>query len=721
MTFAPSKARNWKSRFSADQIEYVWLILLASLIGALAALGNLGFRLLIDLSSFVFRGLEWRALGIDKGGAFTAFTPVVLLSGAVLLLVLNYFFPGDVLGYGFPSFLAMVHLGGRRIKRRWIFLKAAAAAISLGAGASVGREGPIAQIGGSIGSAVAQVLRLGAERAKVLIACGAGAGIATTFNAPIAGLLFAQEIVLLGETELANLSLLIISTTVAVVTSGAITGNEAAVFRVTPFELRSYWELLTYSLMGITMGLLSAGYIRLFHATGALFGRMNLTTRAKLGVGLLAVGLIAIPLPQNLSDGYPAINAALAGNLPVRRMAALAAAKIIASAISLGCGAPGGVFGPIFFIGTMIGGTFRGISQSFLPRFTGPRGSYALVGLGAFLAGTTHAPLTAVFLLFEMTREYQITVPALLSTILSLVVARAIEAESIDTYSLTREGKTLHIGKDRLLLMQIPVSAAMNPHPDVVANDEAFTEVLNKAGRSSQANLPVVSAEGNLVGRIVIQELLALVTSREDLAKVGIAADIVEATSLMVGPDSTLDQALHMMDAEGIEEIPVTVAPGRRLVGLLSRSAIRSALNRTAVSMVTVVRGDVPLVWSADYRVAQIRVGTGAAGKNLRQLDPRARFGVNIVAIQGAEKNTAGFGPADPDHILDVGDVCSPPVAQVAFAPSSAKLPTGGVSFLALSPRGCAPAMEAHVTDRLWSLEDMVGTVDEWEAAQKSA
>lgn len=382
-------ARNWTSRFRSDQIEYVWLILLASLIGALAALGNLGFRVLIDFSTFIFRGLEWRALGIERGGAFALLTPLVLLSGGVVLLVLNYFFPGDVLGYGFPNFLAMVHLEGARLKRRWILLKAAAAAISLGAGASVGREGPIAQIGGSIGSALAQAMRVGSQRAKVLVACGAGAGIATTFNAPIGGLLFAQEIVLLGETELGNLSLLIIATTVAVVTSGSLTGNEASVFHVPAFELRSYWELITYSLMGIAMGLLSAGYIRLFHLTAELFRRANLSVSVKLGIGLLAVGMIAVPLPQNLSDGYPVINAALAGQLQVRRMAILAVAKIVSSCISLGCGAPGGVFGPIFFIGTMSGGSFRALSERFLPHFTGPRGSYALVGLGAFLAGTT--------------------------------------------------------------------------------------------------------------------------------------------------------------------------------------------------------------------------------------------------------------------------------------------------------------------------------------------
>ena len=649
--------RNWSSRFRSDQIEYVWLILLASLTGALAALGNLGFRLLIDFSSYIFRGLEWRALGIEKGGVFVLLTPLVLLSGGVALLVLNYFFPGDVLGYGFPNFLAMVHLGGARLKRRWILLKAVGAAISLGAGASVGREGPIAQIGGSIGSAVAQALRVGAQRAKVLVACGAGAGIATTFNAPIGGLLFAQEIVLLGETELGNLSLLIISTTVAVVTSGSLTGNEASVFHVPAFELRSYWELLTYSLMGITMGLLSAGYIRLFHATAELFRRANLSVSVKLGIGLLAVGMIAIPLPQNLSDGYPVINAALAGQLHVSSMMILAVAKIVASCISLGCGAPGGVFGPIFFIGTMSGGSFRALSQRFLPHFTGPRGSYALVGLGAFLAGTTHAPLTAAFLLFEMTREYQITVPALLSTILSLVVARAIESESIDTFSLALEGKTLHIGKDRLLLMQMRVSAAMNTDPDVIASNEVFAEVLRKAGESSQANLPVVSPEGNFVGLIAIRELLALVTSSEDLARVGIAADVCESNSPTLAPDSNLDQALHLMEAEGIEEVPVTIPPDSHLVGLLSRSAIQSALNHAAVSMVTVARSDAPIAWSADYRVAQIRVGAGAAGRSIRHLDPRARFGVNIVAIQDADNSTAGFGPADPDRILHLGDV----------------------------------------------------------------
>jgi len=434
-----------------DQFEYVRLIVLAVLVGVFAALGNLGFRELIEFSSWLFRSVEWRVLGIPRGRAFVLLIPIVLLSGGAAILILDYFFPGDVMGYGFPNFLEMVNLGGGRIKRTWIFVKAAGAALSLGSGASVGREGPIAQIGGAIGAAVGQIGKLSADRSRVLIAAGDGAGIATTFNAPIGGLLFAQEIVLLGQTELANLSLLVIATFSGVVTSRSILGD-AAVFHVQPFVLRSYWEIMTYTLMGAMIGLVAAGYIRFFHATARAFRRLGIPNWVKLAAGLALVGLIAIVLPENLSDGYPVIDLGLAGQLAAPRMAILALAKIVASSISLGCGAPGGVFGPIFFIGTMTGGSFRLLSSILLPGLTGPRGSYSLVGMGALLAGTTHAPLTAILLLTEMTQDYTVTLPAMISAIIALLVARAIESESIDTYRLAREGKTLHIGRERRLL-----------------------------------------------------------------------------------------------------------------------------------------------------------------------------------------------------------------------------------------------------------------------------
>ncbi len=644
------------SLLRTDQLEYVELIALAVIVGILGALGNLGFRVLIDLCSSLFRGVEWRLLGIARGGAFRALIPLVLLSGGGAIMLLDRFFPGDVLGYGFPNFLEMVNLGGGRIKRRWIFVKAAGAALSLGSGASVGREGPIAQIGGAIGAAIAQVARLTADRSRVLVAAGAGAGIATTFNAPIGGLVFAQEIVLLGNTELANLSLIILATVSSVVTSRAIAGD-SVVFHVQPFVLLSYWEMLTYALMGVVIGLIAAGYIRVFHATARAFRRLEAPAWVRLAIGLGLVGAIAMVLPDNLSDGYPVIDAALAGRLAPIHMGTLAVAKIAASSISLGCGAPGGVFGPIFFIGAMTGGGFRVISSRILPGLTGPRGSYALVGLGAFLAGTTHAPLTAIFLLTEMTRDYAVTLPAMISAIAALVVARAIERESIDTYRLAREGKTLQFSKDRLALTQIPVSSVMVKDVTVVPESASLSDVLRVAGETSQSILPVIGADGELSGLIVTRELLTLLASGSELGPIVNAYDLSRQNPPVVTPASSLDQTIQIMEAEDLDELPVVERPGGgQFLGLVSRRNVSQAANRVAVSLSALATPDNNIFWATGYRVTRVKVPEAAAGKTLRALDPRAKFGVTVLAIQDGADPEAGFVVVDPNRYLKSGD-----------------------------------------------------------------
>jgi CIC family chloride channel protein len=650
----PSKP---KLGLRTDQFNYVQMILLAAVVGMLAALGNIGFRALIHLSDVVFRQFEWNVLQIWRGGFFRVLIPVVLATGAAGMLLLDRYFRGDVLGYGFPHFLEQVNLGNARIKRGWIFVKAAGAALSLGSGWSVGREGPIAQVGGAIGSAVAQFRRLGPERAKVLVAAGAGAGIATTFNAPMGGLMFAQEIVLLGHTELANLTLLIVATLTAVVTSRAVTGNDA-VFHVPEFVLRSYWEMLTYGAMGAMFGVLAASYIRFFHATADVFRRLNLADWQKLAIGAAIVGAVAIFLPQNLSDGYPTINAAMAGQYELMILAALTVAKFFTSSVSLGSGAPGGVFGPIFFIGTMAGGTFQRTFALFIPHLTGPRGSYALVGLGAFLAGTTHAPLTALFLLFEMTQNYTVALPAMIATIAALIVARQIESESIDTYRLAREGKTLHIAQERLALSQIPVSAVMDKDVVTVTDNTSFDEVLRIAGESSQSTLPVVTSAGGFTGLIVTRDLLALMIRDSELSPLVNAYDLCERNPPVVLPDATLDAASELMGVDGLEEIPVADrAHDGQFLGLVTRRHVAQALNRVALSLTSLARGDSNIHWASGYRVTRVEVPPASAGQTVRTLDPRARFDVTVLALRNVDDPESGFVPISPDRPLKAGDL----------------------------------------------------------------
>ena len=467
--------------------QYAWLMALAVVTGLLGATGNVVFRTAIAGATWLFQGLT---APLGRPGI-----PLALVAGGLVLLALDRVFPGEVLGYGFPRFLEMLHLQGARVKRRWMVVKTLGAAISLGSGAAVGREGPIAQIGGSIGSAVALFARLSTEQRKVLIACGAAAGIATTFNAPLGALMFAQEIVLLGEMQLANLSLIVVATTTAVIAARGLFGN-APVFTVPTFVVESYWECLSYALLGVVLGLLAAFYTRLFHAIAGHLRRLPVPRWMVLLGGLAAVGVLDVVAPANRSDGYDVINQALAGHLSWTLMAPLAAAKIVGSSLSLGCGAPGGVFGPIFFIGAMTGGSFRAVSALLLPGLTGPRGSYALVGLGAFLAAATHAPLTAIFLLFEMTQSYAVAVPALITTIVGLVIATRLEPESIDTLGLTAEGKSLHPTADRLVLDRIPVETVYRREFETVAEECPLPEILRIIARSRSATFPVVDADG---------------------------------------------------------------------------------------------------------------------------------------------------------------------------------------------------------------------------------
>jgi CIC family chloride channel protein len=628
------------------------LLAAAVAIGVLGALGAVVFREAIAGASWLFRGLPAQ-LGRPA-------LPLALLAGGVALLALDRVFPGEVLGYGFPAFLEMLHLRGARVKRHWVVVKTFASAISLGAGAAVGREGPSAQIGGTIGGTIAWFAGFPTPQRKTLIACGAAAAIATTFNAPIGALMFAQEIVLLGETELANLSLIVIATVAAVVVSQGLLGYES-VFHVTPFVLASPWEFLTYAGLGVVLGVLAVFYVRFFHATARALRQLPWPPAAVLLAGLAAVGLLDMLLPGNVSDGYPVINQALAGRLAPPTMAALGAAKIVASALSLGCGAPGGVFGPIFFIGAMVGGSFRALSALLLPHLTGPPGSYAVVGLAAFLGATTHAPLTAVFLLFEMTHDYSVALPALIATGVSLLIAVRLEPESIDTLGLSAEGKSLHPGqRDRLGIERMPIADVFRPTTEAIPEQAPLPAVLRAIGESPRSTFPVVDAEGKLVG-LLSMEALRTALAEESLRPLIVARDLCDPNVPALTPQATLGEAARLLETESVEDLPVVdPADHRRILGVLSRADLIAAYNRALASL-----GALPVsTWVAaephrlaGQRVLDLEVPPAWVGRSLRDLDCRSRYGITVLARRPAGEDTDAYEVPDPTRPLAAGDV----------------------------------------------------------------
>jgi CIC family chloride channel protein len=524
-------------------------------------------------------------------------------------------------------------------------------------------------------------------RSKVLIAAGAGAGIAVTFNAPMGGMMFAQEIVLLGETELGNLTLVLIATFTGVVTGRAISGG-AAVFAPIHFDISSYWQMLTYGAMGLFFGVLAAAYIRFFHQFGNFVRRLPVPQPIRLLGGLGVVGIIAIFLPDNLADGYPVIQQALEGKVVLYFAAILAIAKFIASVISLNVEAPGCIFGPTFFIGAMAGAAFRGLAHWAAPTLTGPAGSYALVGHGSFHSGVTHAPLTALLLTFEMARgDWTVVLPAMTATLGALVVSRLIEPESIDTYSLARAGKNLEIGRDRRILSQLPVSAVVEREVTTVAADAAIAEVTRAASETAQATLPVLDAEGRLAGLIVTRDLLSLLGGGTDLTTLVNALDLSRQNPPVLLPESNLDQAAQMMELDALDELPVVEQlQGGKFVGLVARQQIARALHRVSLSVSTLATRDESIFLASGYRVSRMQVPAGAVGRTLRELDARTRYGVSVLAVQDTTVPDSGFEPCEPDRKLRVTDrviIAGSPAALRRFVRDLGSAPPGGAGHSA--------------------------------------
>jgi CBS domain-containing protein len=247
----------------------------------------------------------------------------------------------------------------------------------------------------------------------------------------------------------------------------------------------------------------------------------------------------------------------------------------------------------------------------------------------------------------------------MIATITALVVARSIEPESIDTFSLAREGKTLAIGKERLVLSQLPVASVMHKDVDIVSENAALTDVLKIAGETAQATIPVVNSDGELAGLIVTRDLLSVLASGSELGPLINAYDLSRRNPPVVTPESNLDQAAQMMEYEALDELPVVEdAHGGQFLGLISRRNVSQAFNRVTVSLSTQgTGGDHGIFWATGYRVSRIRVPGGASDKTLRQLDPRGRFGVSVLAIQDGTDPESGFSPLGPDRALKAGDL----------------------------------------------------------------
>jgi len=563
--------------------ENTLMAILAVGIGLLAGLCNYAFRSCIDFFRWLIIGNGAQITGYspDSWDASRLWAIAFPVIGAIIMLPFFIRYKEDM-AFGFPRFLETVNLRGGRLPLRLMFTRGISSALTIGSGGSAGQEGPIAQIGGTAGSVVGHLLGMPEERLKILIGCGVSGGVAATFNAPLAGVFFAHEIVLLSTFELSSFTSIVISSGMATVISRAMYGDIPA-FDVPAYQLVHPLELVLYAILGIVCGCLAALFITGYGKTRDFFGHLRVDPLWKPLMGGFLAGCVGVLLPQVQGNGYEFIGKTVDNDVGWLLVTLLIGGKIVATCVTLGSGLPGGTFAPALFMGSVTGMSFGYLANLLFPLHTATPGAYALVGMGAFLASVTHAPMTGIFLLFEMTGSYKVIVPIMLACAIGTAVARHFRKDGIDTADLAARGIDLRAGREQTVLERIHVRGVMMHDPEVLPVSLTIREFLRRAHAPRQHTFPLVDSDGVLAGIVTIHDFLGVAFEPDILDQVSLGEMATTDVITVVGEESLAD-ALRKMDLSPIDELPV-IDPGNggKIIGILSRREIIAAYNRAIV------------------------------------------------------------------------------------------------------------------------------------------
>lgn len=507
-------------------------------------------------------------------------------------------------GHGVTEVLEAVAVHQSRIAAKTAVFKGLTASLTIASGGSVGREGPVVQIGSAVGSAVGQRVGVSRPQLRLLVGCGAAAGISASFDAPIAGAMFALEIIL-ADFGVATFSPIVLASVLATVVSRALTHRGHLDGLATPealaaptreivqtaYHLVSPWELGPYLVLGVLCGIIAIAFIASLDRLESLFdgewggplarrlGRMGLPGRAALGGGV--VGLLGLVVPQVLGAGYETMNAALHEQLEPTLVIAILFGKLLATSVTLGSGGSGGSFFPTMFLGAMAGSAFGAAVHAAFPTLTASSGAYALVGMGALVAAAIQGPLTGIIMLFELTGDYQIILPLMVSCIASTQLVNRWLGWSIYSLRLAHRGIDLRPTRNQEALRSIPVREAMSRAVETIPRALSFKALLHRLADTPHLAWPVVDEAGRYTGMLAMADVRAFLFE-EGLSELVVAGDLARTDTPPLLEDEDLQTALERIATVDHEYLPVVAATDpTRVVGLLSRRDLLLAIERS--------------------------------------------------------------------------------------------------------------------------------------------
>ncbi|MCK5037527.1 MAG: chloride channel protein [Thermoplasmata archaeon] len=571
--------------------EYAILGWLAIIVGMIAGIGAVVFRYMINYIGRLF--------GFHSAGPFSFLESdlgwmvfIAPAMGGLIVGLLVWKFASEAKGHGVPEVMGAMIANEGKIRPRVGLVKIFASAICIGSGGSAGREGPIVQIGATGGSALGQALGLSPSDTRTLLACGAAAGIAATFNAPLGAMMFAIELILL-EFRTRSFIPLVISSVTATIVAHAVFGVEIA------FPIRDLYtltnplvEMPLYILLGIICGLAAILFVYLLYKFEDAFDNMKMPEYFKPMVGGLALGLVGLASYYYLGHyyvfgtGYGTMMPILDPTSPIYGalgtdatysllflLIGLALLKIFATSLTLGSGGSGGVFAPSLFIGAAVGGAFGVGVNIFFPEVSVSYGAYALVGMAAVFSGTSRATLTAILIMFEMTSNYQIILPLMFACVVSDGVTKILSKDTIYTKKLNRKGIRYSYEREINILETISVGDVMVRNVTTAKENMKVREVSNMILESGFQGFPCICPDGKLVGIVTHSDVRKAMAAGMADASI---CDVETKKGLeVVYPDMTLEEAMELMTSMGFGHIPVVSREEPdKLVGFLTRNDI---------------------------------------------------------------------------------------------------------------------------------------------------
>jgi CIC family chloride channel protein len=641
--------------------EHSFMLIMAVIIGVIGGYASVAIHWMIHFFQKLLWGGEFN-LSLLNSIEWYYKLIIPIIGGIVVGLVIRYV-AKEAKGHGVPEVMEAITLRNGVIRARVAFAKLFSSAFYIASGGSVGREGPVIQIGSAVGSAVGQFLKVNPKRMKTFVACGAASGIAAAFNAPVAGALFAVEIIL-GDFAVAQFSPIVISSVTATIISRHYHGDFPAF--VTPsYQLVSPFEIFNYIILGFLAGLVALAFIKTLYLSEDIADKINLPDWLKGAAGGLMIGFIGLFAPEIFGVGYDTMASALSGTLVWKTALLLVFIKILATSISLGSGGSGGIFAPSLFIGAMLGAFYGNVAHQIFPDWTAEAGAYALVAMGGVVGAATHGPIAAILIIFEMTNDYKIILPLMVTTIIATMLASRMQKESIYTLKLVRRGINIFGGKEINVLKSIKVATVKKRRIDPLPETASFHKVLEKMMSSNHNCVYVKDQNEKICGFICMQELRQTLMDYDHLKHLLIAKDILNPQIQLIKNTDNLDYVMKQFGKYEQDELAViSEENGYEIMGAVWKSDIIAAYNQQifirdmsgesqqSIRHLTTER-KVQVI--GDYHFSEKETPAIFVGKSLSEIGLRIHYNVELLLVRRNSITKDGSKSSDFQYLQPDG------------------------------------------------------------------